>query len=172
MSTSYRKSSLRSELAPSVTGGLANVVALFAQTTPFTHAGLRVKRAPAATKGALTLVMLVILAAIIVGIVLCNKYGLKQLDGTQSVQTALQKRFSYGVGTGILAVAATGPLGFLIIGLIILFVLGRDMPLTLGKGTLSNQHLVRRRYYMGVAAGGLFGLVANGMASALLKMDK
>lgn len=169
---SSTRKSLKSQMSPSVTGGIANMVALLGKQTPFTHAGVRVKRASTGTKGALTLVLLVVIAAIIVGIILCNKYGLKKVDALdhQNAQKVLQNRFSYGVGTGILAVSATGPLGLLVIGLIILFVLGRDNPINPSAG-VSPQHLVRRRYYMGVAAGGLLGLVVNKVGVTLLRMD-
>jgi len=170
---SVRKS-LKSQMAPSVTGGIANILALLGKQTPFVHAGVRVKGASSGAKGALTLVLLVVIAAIIVGIILCNKYGLKGVDRPLHVhdhQKELQKRFSYGIGTGILAVSATGSLGLGVIGLIILFVLGRDKALTVSDGGLSHEHLIRRRYYMGVAAGGLLGLLVNKVGVSLLRMD-
>ena len=172
--------SLKSEMAPSVTGGIANVMALLGKQTPFVHAGMRVKRASTGTKGALTLVVLVVIAAIIVGIILCNKHGLKDIPSATSVGTdahkhhvhkELQKRFSYGIGTGILAVSATGPLGLLVIGLIILFVLGREQSVALSSAVVTSDQLVRRRYYMGVAAGGLLGLLVNKVGVSLLRMD-
>lgn len=172
---SSSRKSLKSQMAPSVTGGIANMLALLGKQTPFVHAGVRVKSASSGAKGALTLVLLVVIAAIIVGIILCNKYGLQGADRTLhpvTHQKELQKRFSYGVGTGILAVSATGPLGLLVIGLIILFVLGRDKALALNTaGGLSSEHLVRRRYYMGVAAGGLLGLLVNKVGVSLLRLD-
>lgn len=169
---SSSRKSLKSQMAPSVTGGIANILALLGKQTPFVHAGVRVKGASSGAKGALTLVLLVVIAAIIVGIILCNKYGLQKVDHTtpQCIQQCLQKRFSYGIGTGILAVSATGHLGLLVIGLIILFVLGRDNPVA-ASGTVSHHHLIRRRYYMGVAAGGLLGLAVNKVGVSLLRMD-
>ena len=118
-----------------------------------------------------------VIIGFIVGIILCNKNGLKPLNreeqrSTKSLKCALKNRFNLGLGTGIIAITVGGKIGMLIIGLIILFVLGYEMPMLNPAAAMNHQvdsaaiyerRLVQKRYYMGLATGGLFGLVANKM---------
>jgi hypothetical protein len=140
--------------------------------TPVTHAILRAKRGGGEC-GSMVAIVVIVLIGFVVGIILCNKYGLKHLTHTElhtqkNLQTALKHRFNLGLGTGIIAVTIGGKIGMLIIGLIILFVLGYELPLVApayDTGTLTapsyKKRLVQKRYYMGLATGGLFGLVTN-----------
>lgn len=163
-----------SELKP-IASHMSHIAKLMSEQTPFTHALKAMKSSGSSgAKAGMSLFSLAILGGVIAGIILCNKHGLKHLTATTSGQSKkqLEQRFAYGVGTGILAVSAAGPLAFLIIGLIILFELGRDLPIVMqesGAPSIYYQHLVKRRYFMGVAAGGLFGLVGNKVVMALLK---
>ena len=163
-----------SQLKP-IAGHMSHIAKLVSDQTPFTHALKAMKSSVSSgAKAGMSLFSIAILGGVIAGIILCNKHGLKHLTATHSgqIKKQLEQRFAHGVGTGILAVSAAGPLAFLIIGLIILFELGRDLPMAMKDGSTTgnfNQHLVKRRYFMGVAAGGLFGLVGNKVVMALLK---
>jgi len=144
--------------------------------TPLTHAILRAKRS--GDCGSMIAIVVIVIIGFVVGIILCNKNGLKnlthhELHSTKHLQCALKNRFNLGLGTGIIAITVGGPIGMLVVGLIILFVLGYEVPLVdpvVNNGTVSvhlasartyEKRLVQKRYYMGLATGGLFGLVAN-----------
>ena len=147
------------------------LISTLGKQTPLTHAIMRAKRGGEC--GSMIAIVVIVLIGFVVGIVLCNKNGLKKLKPDElhpesKFKNALKNRFNLGLGTGIIAVTVGGKVGMLIIGLIILFVLGYELPLVTPKHTHPKhleahyeKRLVQKRYYMGVATGGLFGLVAN-----------
>ncbi len=150
------------------------VVSRIAKHTPLTHLIIYSRRGP--HQGVAILIGLIILGGLIAGIILCNKYGLQNLNHKEMmsqhhVNKALDRRFGMGIGTGIFAGVFGGPLALVVIGLVILFVLGRESPLfytdkrwpQLQKHALTkfDTRMVRKRYYMGVAAGAILGLVLN-----------
>lgn len=155
--------------------GKPKILHTLAKQTPLTHAIIKSQKY--GSDPALTVaVVLFVLVGFVVGIILCNKYGLKNLSASdvkniQSLKCALRNRFNLGLGTGIIAVTVGGKIGMLIIGLVILFVLGYEIPLVEphGRSLAIEPEIVRRyekrivqkRYYMGLATGGLLGLVAN-----------
>lgn len=155
------------------------LISTLGKQTPLTHAIMRTKRG--GDCGSTIAIVVIVIIGFVVGIILCNKYGLKhlthdELRGTKHLQNALKHRFNLGLGTGIIAITLGGKVGMLIVGLIILFVLGYELPLvdpvapkgpgdhlsvSLASVGTYEKRLVQKRYYMGLATGGLFGLVAN-----------
>lgn len=155
--------------------GKPKIVHTLAKQTPLTHAIIKSHRHNS-DPAPMVAVVIIVLVGFVVGIVLCNKYGLKNLSSSDvknkhTLKCALRNRFNLGLGTGIIAVTVGGKIGMLIIGLVILFVLGYEVPLvdphsnTLSVGpqivNTYEKRIVQKRYYMGVATGGLIGLVAN-----------
>ena len=152
------------------------ILSTLGKQTPLTHALLRAKSGGGEC-GSVVAIVVLVLIGFVVGIILCNKYGLKrltkhELSSKKHLQCALRNRFNLGLGTGIIAITVGGKIGMLIVGLIILFVLGYEVPLVepsssnplhieLAKVNIYEKRLVQKRYYMGLATGGLFGLVAN-----------
>lgn len=173
-------------LGPKAKPSHVAIVTRIAKQTPLSHLLIYSRRGK--NKGVVAIVSLILLAGLIVGIVLCNKYGLEALSRKEAssqhhakkassqhhVKKALDRRFGLGIGTGIFSGLLGGPLGLAIIGLVILFVLGKQTPLFPldGHNTINpttarldlrpvNNRLVRHRYYLGLAAGGILGVMGN-----------
>lgn len=171
-------------LGPKAKPSHVALVTRIAKQTPLSHLLIYSRRGK--HKGAVAIISLILLAGLIVGIVLCNNYGLQSLSrheasSQHNATKALNRRFGLGIGTGIFAGLLGGSLGLGIIGLVILFVLGKQTPLFPldehnvanlvgahrgnGKAHLDlrpvNNRLVRHRYYLGLAAGGILGVMGN-----------
>ena len=172
-------------LGPKAKPSHVAVVTRIAKNTPLSHAFIYSRRGK--HRGVAAIVSLVLLGGLIIGIVLCNKYGLEKLSVKEAssqhhAKKALDRRFGLGIGTGIFACMLGGPLALAIIGLTILFVLGKQTPLfPLNEHNTANivgarhhgrrhdhldlrpinNRLVRHRYYLGLAAGGILGVMGN-----------
>lgn len=157
---------------------LAHLLEVGGKQTPLTNAVLRSREAGKKGKrgsGALTAVILI---GVCVGIALCDIYGRKNLNfhelkSHKHYEKALQRRFGLGVGTGIFAGILGGPLALIIVGLIVLFAMGVNKPVTYDhhkgltaavKTRLETRHMKEqayKKYYTGVLAGTLLGLFPN-----------
>lgn len=170
-------------LGPKAKPSHVAIVTRIAKNTPLSHSFIYSRRGK--HRGVAAIISLVLLGGLIIGIVLCNKYGLENLSVKESstqhhAKKALDRRFGLGIGTGIFACMLGGPLALAIIGLTILFVLGKQTPLfPLNEHNTANivgaspkpahliplppinNRLVRHRYYLGLAAGGILGVMGN-----------
>lgn len=161
---------------------LVNLLQAGGKTTPLTNAVLRAKEKRGGSKA----IVVVLLVCVCVGIALCDIYGRKDLNfhelkNTKHYEKALQRRFGLGVGTGIFAGILGGPLALVIVGLIVLFLMGVNKPVTYEhhkgltaavKTRLESRHMKQtaaKKYYTGVLAGTLLGLFPNVMLVHALK---
>ncbi len=153
------------------------------KNTPLTNAVLRAKENK---RGGSKALIVVVLIGVCVGIALCDIYGRKDLNyhelkNSKHYAKALQRRFGLGVGTGIFAGTLGGPLALIIVGLIVLFLMGVNKPVTYDhhkgltaavKTRLETRHMKEaayKKYYTGVLAGTLLGLFPNAVLVHTLK---
>ncbi len=154
--------------------------------TPLTNAVLRSREGSGSKKANNKVLLVVILVGVCVGIALCDIYGRKDLNyhelkNHKHYEKALQRRFGLGVGTGIFAGILGGPLALIIVGLIVLFLMGVNKPVTYAhhkgltaavKTRLETRHMKEsayKKYYTGVLAGTLLGLFPNAFLVHALK---
>lgn len=154
---------------------LTHLLSVGGKQTPLTNAVLRAREHK---RGPHMAIVVFLLVGVVVGIILCDMYGRKGLDyaelkNSASYEKALQRRFGLGVGTGIFAGILGGPLALIIVGLIVLFLMGVNKPITYNhhkgltdavKTRIETHHMKEqayKKYYTGVLAGTLLGLFPN-----------
>lgn len=155
---------------------LTNVLHHVGKTTFVTDTAFKISKMDAKLTPSVVLIVAVVGGC--VGMALCDVYGRKDLDydelkNSKRYEDALQRRFGLGVGTGIFAGVLFGPLALVVVGLILLFMMGVNKTVTYEhhkgmtdavKARLETRHLKQttsQKYYTGVLAGTLLGLVVN-----------
>ena len=164
---------------------LNDLLQLGGKQTPLTNAVLRSREASERSKSRLGFIVLFLFIGVCVGIALCDIYGRKNLNfhelkNHKHYEKALSRRFGLGVGTGIFAGILGGPLAVIIVGLIVLFLMGVNKPVTYEhhkgmtaavKTRLETRHMKEtayKKYYTGVLAGTLLGLFPNAVLRHVL----